>query len=67
MADGRAAGEAAAASAVAGASASPSVAQQSASEQQTTGWYYLDNQGQHVGPFTTQQLQGRACSWLMAP
>lgn len=34
---------------------SASVAQ-SAANQNSTGWFYLDAQGSHVGPFTTEQL-----------
>lgn len=44
-----------------GASASnPSATvQQSAAGQNVSGWFYLDSEGQHVGPFTTDQLAGQ--------
>ena len=32
--------------------------QQSAADQNVAGWFYLDTGGQHVGPFTTDQLAG---------
>ncbi len=34
--------------------------QLSAANQNVSGWFYLDAQGQHAGPFTTEQLSGES-------
>ena len=39
--------------------------QQSAADQNVAGWFYLDAEGQHVGPFTTDQLAGVSASAVM--
>lgn len=53
-ADGAATGQ----PATSGATAPTASVQQSAADQNVTGWFYLDADGQHVGPFTTEQLAG---------
>lgn len=51
----------AAQSAPIGSEAPSASVQQSAADQNVAGWFYLDAEGQHVGPFTTDQLAGVVC------